>query len=134
MPLVIKSWESDGDGGFYIQWHDTQQDVTAYIHATPELMDEFIVHHRKHRGAPVDRLNAARDGMRSNMADAAKVQLFRLAYEELVDDIVDLKARGLRHNTPHSEHLRVKGGGAPDPVWLEDQKPSEFIDFIHSRP
>lgn len=131
MPIVIDSWEADGEGGYYIQWTDPSQDVTAYIHATPELMDEFIVHHRKHRKAPQDKLEFARNGMRdTNVSDNATVQRFKRAYAELVDDITDLRSRGLRHDTPHSEHVHIRQGMKPDRANLNDKASEEFKQFI----
>ena len=134
MPVLIDSWQPDGDGGYFIQWTDLSQPLTAFIHATPELMDEFVTHHRKGRAAPTGRLSAARDGMRdSNLSDVATVQRFREAYEELVDDLTDLKARGLRHNTPYSEHQHIRQGMKPETVHLKDPQPDGFRQFIATR-
>ncbi len=130
MPIVIDSYEADGEGGFYIKWTDPSQPVTAFIHATPELLDEFSVHHRVKRGAPIDKINKARDAMRDpSVSDAATVQRFRRAYEELVDDIKDLKKRNLKHNTPHAEHLAVKGRAKVKKEWMRDRTPEEFTQF-----
>jgi len=134
MPVIVDSYEPDGDGGYYIEWSDPSQPVTAHIHATPELMDEFGVHHRVNRGAPTARLAKAQDGMRDkNLSDRATVERFRSAYEELIDDIKDLKERGLKHNTPHTEHVHIRQGMKPDRAHLKDSRPDGYKQFIEGR-
>ena len=131
MSLIIDSWESDGEGGFYIQWTDSSQPVTAYIHATPDLMDEFVIPFRRNRAAPTAKLDDARDGMRdSNLSDAATVQLFRRAYEELLDDIIDLRERELKSNTPHAVLEDARSGRSVPVEWKRDKTPAGFKAFI----
>ena len=133
MPVIIDSYEPDGDGGYYIQWSDPSQPVTAFIHATAELMGEFGKHHRVKRGAPTKRLAEAQDGMRDKkLSDAATVERWRKAYEELIDDIKDLKQRGLKHQTPHSEHTHIRQG-MTDRQWRKDQRPDGFKQFMEAR-
>ena len=131
MPIVIEAYENDLEGGFFIRWRDPAQDnLVAYIHATPQLMDEFIENFRTHRGAPSAKLENARDGfLNENLPDAARVQRFRLAYSELLEDIIDLRDRNLKHDTPHDVHMDVRGGGKPDSKWLLQGK-SKFDEFI----
>ena len=130
MPIVIDEYEADGEGGFHIKWTDPSQPVTAYIHATAKLMDEFILHFRTQRGAPASKLENARDGfLDEKLPDAARVQRFRLAYSELVEDIIDLRESNLKANTPHSVHEHVRGGGKPDKKWLLKDD-TGFDDFI----
>ena len=130
MPIVIDEYESDGEGGFYIKWTDPSQPVTAHIHATPQLLAEFIANFRTHRGAPAAKLEHAIEGfLDESLPDAARVQRFRLAYSELVEDIIDLRERNLKADTPHDVHMAVRGGGKPDREWLL-KGASGFDDFV----
>ena len=132
MPIVIEEYESDGDGGFYIRWRDPAQDnLVANIHATPELMDEFIANFRTKRQASGKKLRDARDGLKDKqLSDAATVQRFRLAYSEMIEDIIDLDKRGLKHDTPQEIVDEIKAGDLyHENKWLKNPK-SGFDEFI----
>ena len=132
MPIVIEDYQADGDGGFYIRWRDPSQDnLVANIHATPELMDEFIRNFRSNREAPSKKLENARDGfLDASLPDAARVQRFRLAYSEMIEDIIDLDRRGLKHNTPQEIVDEIKAGDLHhENKWLKKPK-SGFDEFI----
>jgi len=130
MPIVIDDYESDGEGGFYIKWTDPSQAVTAHIHATAKLLGEFIEHFRTHRGAPAAKLEHAIEGfLDESLPDAARVQRFRLAYSELLEDIIDLRESNLKASTPYAVHQHVRGGGKPDKKWLLKDN-DEFLQFV----
>ena len=133
--ITIDAWEPDGEGGYFVRFTDPTQPITAYIHATPELLDELGLHHRRHRGAPEANLAKAQDGMRDDaLPDAATVALFRVAYSELLDDIIDLRERGLRADTPHGVHQEARRTGVTPVEWRRDKRPDKFKEFIGRRP
>jgi len=135
MPIVVNAWEPDESSGYYVKWSDPDQDITAFIHVTPELVKELCQHHRKHRKAPTNKLDACCDAMldTTNQNHADIIELWRDGYEELVNDIKDLKERGLKHNTPHSEHIHIRQGMRPDACYLKDQRPDKFKKFIANK-
>ncbi len=133
--ITIDDWEADGAGGYYIRFTDPSQPITAYIHATPGLLDELGLHHRRHRGAPEANLAAAQDGMRDDaLPDAATVALFRVAYSEVLADIIDLRTRGLRPDTPHGVHVEARRTGETPLEWRVDRRPDKYLEFIERKP
>ena len=129
MITVLRS-EPDGDGGYYIQFTDTGQGITAYIHATAVQVDELETHHRRKRGAPVANLHAARDAMRNpTVSDVDTIEAWRVAYEELVDDIVHLRVSGLRHDTPHEVQENVRATGNIPSNWRRNPAADGFTRF-----
>jgi len=136
MPVTVDSYEPDGSGGYHIQWSDSDQGITAFIHATPELLEELCFHHRHPRGAPTGKADDCYNAMRDpdNTDHDAIVEMWRACYEELIDDIKDLKASGLKHNTPHEVLLKArKSGSKVDKEWLKDQTSDGYKQFMEQR-
>ena len=46
-PITIEDYEPDGNGGWFVEWHDAVnadgQPLTAHIHITPKLAAEFAL-------------------------------------------------------------------------------------------
>ena len=102
--LEVTSYEPGG-GGLHIEYTDGP--AVRYVTATPRLMLDLAAQHRRHRNAPCDLLESAAAALADpGVSDADTAELWRVAYQDLVDDIREIKARGLRHDTPHGELQR----------------------------
>ncbi len=123
MPIVVDAYETDGGGGYFVQFTDPDQPVTGYIHVTPELLEDLAVQHRIGRGASCDRIDACCVSLRDPVdTDHVRiVEEWRAAYEELVDDIKELRQYGLRADTPHRVLQTVRGGFPVPDEWLRDE-------------
>lgn len=118
MPIVVDAYESDGSGGFFVQWSDPSQPVTAFFHLTDQACAELVKAHKLKRQAPTDKFAQAVDDLNNDgVSDAATIESWRVAYEELVDDIKDLRRRGLKHNTPHDQLERARKGKRVEAKW-----------------
>lgn len=134
MPIVVDAYEPDGDGGFFIQWTDPDQPVTAYFHLTEQACADLVRHHRLKRNAPIDRMVKAVDDLNNDgVSDAATIEAWRAAYEEIVDDIKELHARGLRHNTPHDQLEKARKGERVDERWQKKPGRDRFGKFMEKR-
>ena len=131
MPIVVENWEPDKAGGYFIKWSDPSQPVTAFHHATSELIEDLAREHREVRGAPTVKLRSAFIGMENpRIADAAAVELWRRAYEELVDDIKDLRAKRLRHDTPYDVQIQVADAASAPVEWRALNSRDNFAVFM----
>ena len=123
--LRIVNWESDGAGGFYIEWFDPENldggPLTGYTHLTVALCDDLIRAHRRSRGAPDGLLSTVRDALVSDTPPDGRqvVEAFRRGYGELIEDRKALHRYGLRADTPHRVLTAVKEGGEVPAEWVQ---------------
>jgi hypothetical protein len=118
--IELTGYEPIGDG-LYIEYADGP--ATRYMHATPALMLDLAAQHRRRRDAPCGLLERAAEALQTGEPEVA-VEAWRAAYQELVDDIRWLKDHGLRHDTPHTEMVRlqaveVEGLGVATPIKVQ---------------
>ena len=135
-PLVVNRIESDGEGGYFIEWHDPSnldgEPLTAFFHLTEESVQELIVHQRQPNRAPQDKLEA----VTAKLADGAPMaligQLWRAAYDEVLIDRIDRHNFGMKAVTSngHVDLEAVRGGAQVLPENAVDPRPQGFRDFI----
>ena len=123
MSIVVDAYETDGGNGYFVQFTDPDQPMTGYIHVTPELLEDFAIQFRIGRGASCDRIEACCASLRDpvDIDHDRNVEEWRAAYEELVDDIKELRQYGLRADTPHRVLQTIRSGFPIPDEWLRDQ-------------
>ncbi len=135
-PLVVNRIESDGDGGFFIEWHDPSnldgQPLTGFFHLTETSVAELIVHQRRPNRAPQDKLEAVIGKMAEGAPMAQIGQLWRAAYDEVLTDRIDRHNFGMKAVTSHghADLEAVRGGAKVLPENAVDERPQGFQDFI----
>lgn len=136
-PLVIQRIESDGDGGFFIEWHDPSnldgQPVTAFFHLTETSTLDLIRHQRRPNRAPQDKLEAVIVKLAEGAPMALIGQLWRDAYDEVLTDRIDRHNFGMKAVTKggHADLEAVRGGAPVLPENAVDARPQGFQDFIN---
>jgi len=135
-PLVVNRIESDGDGGFFIEWHDPSnldgQPLTGFFHLTETSVAELLIHQRRPNQAPQDKLEAVIDKMVEGAPMALIGQLWRAAYDEVLTDRIDRHNFGMKAVTinGHADLEAVRGGAQVLPENAVDARPQGFLDFI----
>lgn len=137
-PVTVQRIQSDGDGGWYVEWYDPSnldaQPVTGFFHLTEESVAELIVHQRRPNKAPQDKLEAVLARLAERAPQALVAQAFRDAYEEVLQDRIDRHKLGLKAVTRDGhEDLEAVRKGAPVRPWnATDPRPQSFREFIGS--
>ncbi len=134
-PLIVNRIEPDGEGGFFIEWHDPSnldgKPLTAFFHLTKQSLEELRTHERRPNRAPEDRLDAVVKGLRDGAPMAQIGQLWRQAYNDILADRIDRHSFGMKAVTSHghADLEAVRGGAAvlPENRVEADQG---FQDFI----
>jgi hypothetical protein len=135
-PLVVNRIESDGDGGFFIEWRDPSnldgQPLTGFFHVTEQSVTELLVHQRRPNRAPEDKLIDVLTGLRDGAPMAQVGQMWRLAYDEILTDRIDRHNFGMKAVTKggHADLVAVRGGAKVSPENRVDARPQGFQDFI----
>lgn len=135
-PLTVEQIEEDGDGGYFIEWHDPSnmedQEVTGFFHLTEASIVDLIRGQRRPNRAPQDKLEAVIEKLAEGAPQALIGQLWRAAYDEVLTDRIDRYKFGMRAVTSngHADLVAVRGGAAVLPENAVSRRPSGFEDFI----
>lgn len=135
-PIVVNRIESDGDGGYFIEWRDPANvngPITAFFHLTEQSVADLVVHQRRPNHAPEDKLANVLTGLREGAPMAQVGQMWRLAYDEVISDRLDRLNFGMKAVTTngHADLEAVRGGAPVLPENRVDKVP-EFTQFIKS--
>lgn len=135
-PLVVNRIESDGNGGYFIEWHDPSNldggPFTGFFHLTEISLSELIVHQRRPNQAPQDKLEAVIDKLAEGAPMALIGQLWRAAYDEVLTDRIDRHNFGMKAVTSngHADLVAVRGGAKVLPENAVNTQPTGFQEFI----
>ena len=135
-PPVLNRIESDGEDGYFIEWHDPSnldgEPLTAFFHVTETSILKLIVHQRRPNRAPQDKLEAVIDKLAEGAPMALIGQLWRDAYGEVLTDRIDRHNFGMKAVTPngHADLEAVRAGAPVLPENAVDARPAGFQDFI----
>ena len=136
-PLIVNRIESDGDGGFFIEWHDPSnldgEPLTGFFHLTEQSMSDLIVHQHRPNRVPADKLEAVIDKLAEGAPMALIGQLWRAAYDEVFTNRFDRHNFGMKAVTSngHADLVAVRGGAKVSPENRVDARPQGFQDFIN---
>lgn len=135
-PLVVNRIESDGEGGFFIEWHDPSnldgQPLTGFFHLTETSLAELIIHQRRPNRAPQDKLKAVITKLTEGAPMALIGQLWRAAYDEVLIDRIDRHNFGMKAVTSHghADLEAVRGGARVLPENAVNTPPTGFQEFV----
>ncbi len=135
-PLVVNRIESDGNGGYFIEWHDPAnldgEPLTGFFHLTEQSASDLIVHQHRPNRAPEDKLEAVIDKLAERAPMALIGQLWRAAYDEVLTNRIDRHNFGMKAVTSngHADLVAVRGGAKVSPENRVDARPQGFQDFI----
>lgn len=135
-PLVVNRIESDGDGGYFIEWRDPSnldsKPLTAFFHLTEASVLELILHQRQPNRAPQDKLEAVIEKLTDGAPMALIGQLWRAAYDEILTDRIDRHNFGMKAVTSHghADLEAVRGGARVLPENAVNTQPTGFQEFI----
>lgn len=135
-PITVTRIEPDGDGGWFIEWHDAAnldgQPLTGFFHLTVQAVEDLVLHQRRPNRAPRDKLDKVTNNLTRGHTAATVAANFRDAYEEIIQDRIDRHNLGLKAVTRDGhEDLEAVRQGAPVRPWnAQDPRPQGFKDFI----
>lgn len=138
-PITVQHIESDGDGGWFIQWHDAAnldgEPLTGFFHLTTDTCQELVTHQRRPNRASETRLQTCDDILRGTNAPGLIAAAFRLAYEEVIGDRIDRHNFGMKAVTRdgHADLEAVRQGAPVRPWNAADPRPETFRRFMKGR-
>lgn len=143
-PITILDYESDGEGGWLIEWHDEAnldgQPLTGYFHLTLESVAELFKA-REATFAPRAKFQSAIQHAFSDRANSpakppsgrlpSAVQDWLDGYNEHVDDCIDRVKLNVDGAAPHHVLENARLGNNPEKRWQrnpdKDKPLEEFM-------
>lgn len=135
-PLVVNRIESDGEGGYFIEWRDPSNldgdPLTGFFHLTETSVADLIQHQRRPNRAPQDKLETVITRLTEGAPMALIGQLWRAAYDEVLTDRIDRHNFGMKAVTSngHADLEAVRGGARVLPENAVKTQPAGFQEFI----
>ena len=141
MPHIeVTAYEPDGQGGWFVEWHDPEnldgQPLTAYIHLTPGKLDE-LMEAREAVGGDCDGYRRAKDccseGPERDGELPPAVRLWLGNYDRHVGDCIDRVKLGVRDDAPQEALEDARAGRQVDPAHLRGDGQEPFRAFQRLR-